>query len=604
MENQESRIKNLVKKILKEMGIQEDIPVPVTIPQDVTHGDYTTNIAFIVAKQLKKSPMQIAEEISSRFTLDTSVFEKREAMKPGFINFWLSKAYLMSHLELPNIPNKTISLNVLVEYAHPNTHKEMHIGHMRTLITGEAISRILEANGATVFRANYQGDIGPHVAKALWGIQKLMRERRLSIVDIAQWDNAAKAHFLGEGYVAGSKLYEQEAEKRQIDQMNAFLYQKLEGDETGSQFTPEAKQDIWNVYKETKQWSLDYFDEFYKRFYTKFDRLFLESEMVACGKKIVKENIGKVFTKDADGSIILSKEKSGVHTRVFITQAGYPTYEGKEMCNGYTEWEAFHFDRKIHIVGSEQSGYFQVVFKALELLDRKKFEGKQYHLPMGMVQLTDRKISSRTGEILRVDWLIDEVKKAAEGLFKEGKIETQEKEEVLEQVAIAAVKYSVLKVGAKQDVSFDIQKSISLEGNSGPYIQYTYVRTQSIVKKFKIPSFVPLSGTTAGRQNSKFKISNELSADYQLEPEELLVLRLLHQFPSIVQKAAEELAPNTICTYLFNLAQHFNLFYQKFRIVDAKTPEEVQFRVALTRATGTILKQGLYLLGIEAPQKM
>ncbi len=306
--------------------------------------------------------------------------------------------------------------------------------------------------------------------------------------------------------------------------------------------------------------------------------------MVEPGKKIVEENVGRVFEK-ANGAIIFPGEKYGLHTRVFVTQNGNPTYEGKEMGNAFAENKAFPFDLKIHVVGSEQAGYFQVVFKALELLDPEKFAAKQHHLSMGMVSLVNRKMSSRTGDILRVDWLLDQVKGKVEELMKEGRIETEEKSKVAEQIAIGAVKYSVLKVGATQDVAFDIDRSVSLEGDSGPYLQYSFARTQSVLKKAVI-------------SNIKFPLSN-----VKLENEELQLLRLISKFDEVVIEAAEKYSPNIVCTFLYELASTFNLFYQKHSILKAKD-EIKEFRLALTKAVGKRLQHGLDLLGIQAPEEM
>lgn len=572
-EELQKRLEEIVKKLTKEK-----VEIQLTIPNDISKGDYASNIAFHLAKLLGRKPLEVAEEIVKEFGNYAGI-EYIEPAVPGFINFYLSKETLSNVLtSVLSAPEKVATSTkmqnkkIMVEFAHPNTHKEMHIGHMRTLITGEAVSRLLTSQGAEVFRANYQGDIGPHVAKALYGIEQIMKEKELSLDTVEEWSSTEKAHFLGEGYARGSKDYE--TAKEQIDEINTKLYKKEQGH-------------YWDLYQTTRQWSLDYYDEFYTRFYTKFDRLFMESQMHESGKKIVEEHVGTVFKRDPDGSIIFPGEKYGLHTRVFVTQAGNPTYEGKEMGNAYAEWEAFHFDKKIHVVANEQTGYFQVVFKALELIDPKKFKDKQYHLSMGMVQLVGKKMSSRTGEVLTVDWLIDQVKGVAGDLFKEGKVVGQDRDEALEEVTIGAVKYSVLKGGAGQNVVFDIEKSVSLNGNSGPYVQYAYTRTQSVLEKAESSNTQP-----------------QLSKDYTPQNEELEVVRKIVHFPEIVENAAKLYSPNIVCEYLFELAQLFNNFYQKYRILNAGSAEEKEYRLALTKATGVILKQGLNLLGIEAPQKM
>lgn len=565
-----------IKHIAAELGAE--VPsVSLERPTDVTHGDFSTNVAFSLSKQLGKAPFVVAEEIAHKLSdLHVEFLANIEPAKPGFINFWLSQDFLSTFLKevtsRPETASKTTSMagkKMMVEFAHPNTHKELHIGHMRTLTTGESLSRIFEANGAEVFRANYQGDIGPHVAKAIYGMQKLMAEKGVTSDEVEEWSSTEKAHFLGEGYARGSKDYEEH--KEEIDALNTALYEK--------------DPSVVGIYQQTRKWSLDYYDEFYARFYTQFNHLFFESQMADDAKRIVKEHVGDVFTQDADGSIIFPGETYGLHTRVFITQKGNPTYEGKEIALGFAEHKAFPFDLKIHVVASEQIGYFQVVFKALELIDPEKFVGHQYHLPMGMVQLTDRKMSSRTGDVLTVDWLLDQVKAAAEKQFQEGKLMGEERAQVLEQVAIGAVKYSVLRGGTKQDVAFDIEKSVALDGDSGVYLQYTNARTNSVLDK---------AGESAGSYEG-YTTWNE---------EELLLVRTLIQFRNVVEFAGAHMAPNAIAAYLFDLAKLYNVFYQKNRILDAGSEEEKNFRLALTSAVGTVLSSGLALLGIEAPKRM
>lgn len=597
-----------LREVLGDLGVT-DITPEVSYPSDPKFGDYATNVAMVAIKKNKelslrqaqtlssskgiknqgiKTPMEFAEEIISKFKIQSSKFkwiEKMEIAGPGFINFWIDNTYFIQQINDFITNNERLILQtslsekrIIVEYGHPNTHKEMHIGHMRTLITGEALARLLEAAGATVFRANYQGDIGLHVAKALYGIREIMDEKKLTLKDLETWNDAEKAHFLGEGYVRGNQDYKEHNEE--IDNVNKLLYQ---GDPS-----------ILPLYQTTRQWSLDYYNDFYKRFYSKYDRLFFESEIAALGKKIVGEQLGKIFTTD-NGAVVFHGEKYGLHTRVFITQNGTPTYEAKEMALAQKQYEAFAFDKNIHVVANEQAGYFQVVFKALEKIDPKKFGNSEYHLSMGMVQLTDRKMSSRTGDILTVDWLLDEVKNKVEELMAEGRISASDKDGVAEQITIGAVKYSVLKSGTGQNVAFDINTSVSLDGNSGPYIQYTFARTQSVLRKAKISNFSSKGGSALGGQSH---ISN-----FKLTYEEREVLRLLNQFPEQVGEAAERFAPNILCTYLFELAQAFNLFYQKLPILKAPDSER-ELRLILTAATGKVLQEGLKLLGIQSPEKM
>ena len=568
----QKKLQEIVKKLTKK-----DINISLSTPKELDNGDFTTNVAFQLSKIIGKNPITMAQEIVKEFG-KLSGIETIEAIEPGFINFYLSADLLGKNLQrLLATPEKVVlttkmkNRKIMVEFAHPNTHKELHIGHMRTLTTGESLARLFEANGATVFRANYQGDIGPHVAKAIYGVQKMMKEQSLSLEVIEKWTYAQKAHFLGQGYARGSKDYEDRA-KEEIDELNTSLYKRE------SQFM--------KLYRLTRKWSLDYYDEFYKRFYTKFDKLFFEGDLDTEAVKIVTSHIGKVFQKDPDGSVIFPGNKYGLHARVFITQKGNPTYEGKEIALGFAEYSAFPFDMKIHVVASEQSGYFQVVFKALEMIDPEKFVGHQYHLPMGMVQLIGRKMSSRTGDVLTVDELLEKVKEVASSQFEEDKA-ILDKEKVLEQVVIGAVKYAILKGGVKQDAKFDIETSVSLDGNSGPYVQYAYSRTQSVLRKAQ-----------------SMGLKAQLSVDYSVLEEEKKIMQKLTQFIEVVQDAAFSYSPNMVAEYLFEVAQMFNNFYQKYRILNAATEKEKAFRLGLTKGVGIIIQQGLYLLGIQAPEKM
>ncbi len=615
MKNIREAIISSLEDVLKDLGIT-GVESRLELPKDLSHGDYTSNIALaIFSKSKVRTAMELAEKIADdlRFEIrDLRIIEKIDVVKPGFINFWLSKDFLISQLgalggekKIDGIEESHVALQkIMIEYADPNTHKEMHIGHLRTLLTGEAIARILESRGNKVFRANYQGDIGSHVAKALYGIKKLMLEDGLTLEKINKWKNLEKAHFLGRGYIRGNQDYE--THKEEIDKINKELYEIVLSNSRNL-------SSLSRLYLRSRKWSLDYYDDFYKEFYVKFDRLFFESEVAFCGRKIVEENVDKIF-KNSEGAIIFSGEKYGLHTRVFVTKQGYSTYEGKEMCLAFKQYEAFPFDKNIHVVASEQAGYFKVVFKALELLDSEKFKGKEFHLSMGMVNIVGMKISSRTGQILRVDELIEGVREGIKSLIKEGRIETKDREKILEQIAVGAIKYSMLRVGVLKNVEFDIQKSISLDGDSGPYLQYAYARTQSVLSKVKTQN----SKLKTTAQSLKLK-DEEWVKNYELNDQELDLLRVMYRFDEVIKEAADKFSPNILCGYLFDLAQRFNLFYQKYRILEAGSvgineehPRDVienaveirEFRLALTSGVGKIIREGLYLLGISAPEEM
>ena len=559
-------IEKSILKVLQDLKLKA-VKFSVEHPENMTWGDFSTNAGIIISNKVTPSlrkgvTFNICDRLKTEPNL-AKIASKIEVAGAGFINI---------SIRLESIITQTNKLlkddvtrlrqgfggqrKIMVEFAHPNTHKEMHIGHMRTLIVGEALARILTAAGAQVFRANYQGDIGPHVAKSIWGTQKILAAEKSSWNQAEKLSLTEKAHLLGRGYVRGNQDYE--ANKTEIDQLNTKIY--------------AHDQSIEPIYQQTRKWSLDYYGSFYQRFGTKFDRLFFESEVAEKGKEIVLKNLDKVFKKSA-GAVVFPGENYGLHTRVFVTQDGNPTYEAKDMGLAPAQFKAFPFDRCVHVVANEQAGYFQVIIKALELLDQK-FIGREYHLSMGMVNLIGKKISSRTGEIITVDGLLEEVKENLKSLAKN--------QEALEAVTIGAVKYSVLKTGCRQDVAFDIKKSVSLDGNSGPYLQYTYARAKSVLAKAKIQQGPALPGGKNGPLNQ----------------EESTLLRTLYRFEEVVVQAAEQLAPNLIANFIYDVAQKFNSFYNQHRVIGN------DFRLWLTGATAEILNRGLNLLGIDAPESM
>lgn len=544
-------IEQAIKRVLKELKFSM-VNFSVEHPQNLSWGDFSTNAGIITHK-----PQEILAKLKANKELG-EIATKIEVAGAGFINISIQPEALITKVNqvLKGKFSQSLKNNkIMIEFAHPNTHKEMHIGHMRTLIVGESLSRILTQAGAKVFRANYQGDIGPHVAKSIWGTEKIITEEKLT------WDMAEKlslgekAHLLGRGYVRGNQDYE--ANKADIDQLNLKIY--------------AHDKSVEPIYQQTRKWSLDYYQQFYERFSTKYDRLFFESEVAGPGKKIVLNNLDKVFKK-SDGAIVFPGETYGLHTRVFVTKDGNPTYEAKDMGLAPLQFKVFPFDRCVHVVANEQAGYFQVIIKALELLD-KKFAGREYHLSMGMVNLIGKKISSRTGEIITVDGLLDEVKELLKPLAKNN--------EALEAVTVGAVKYSVLKTGCQQDVAFDLKKTVSLEGNSGPYLQYTYARAKSVLEKANVSE----------------KVRPCWYSD-EVGPSAILLLRTLYRFEEVVVQAADELAPNLVANFIYDIAQKFNGFYNQHRVIGN------DFRLWLTAATAEILKRGLNLLGIDAPEKM
>lgn len=573
--------KQTLEKDLKRVVLDLGFVIPdivLYIPENPKFGDYSSNIPLQLAKQKTgkdyQTSLEIANEILKKLG-HPAYLERVEIAGPGFLNFYLKDESLIKGLgfRVKGIEKKNQVKNILVEYAHPNTHKSFHIGHLRNISIGESISRILEFEGHKIFRVTYGGDIGLHVAKALWGVLKLKEDYEKA----KKMNLREKAEFLGLAYATGAQAYEKDKKiKGEIDEINKKLYEN----------DPNLKA-LW---EETKKWSIAYFESIYCQVGTEFDAQIWESEVYESGALIVEENLGRVFVKD-QGAIIFPGEKYGLHNRVFITSAGYPTYEGKEMGLTQKEMELFPYDSSIHIVANEQESFFEVTTKALELID-PSFTNKKKHLSYGMVNLRSGKMSSRKGEVISAEELIDQVKQAIIKNFPDSNVKKDLKD--LDKIAIGAIKFSFLKYSILSDITFDIGQSVSLQGDSGPYLQYSFARTSSLVEKSK-------KSQLRQGYDGRAKVKSQNYEKKEMEPEEREVLSQLEYFEAFVQDAAFKYSPNIICQYLLNLARAFNLFYERYSILGSKKEE---FRLTLAKKVGETLKIGLYLLGIETIEKM
>ncbi|MBI3486118.1 arginine--tRNA ligase [Candidatus Daviesbacteria bacterium] len=562
------QIEEDLKKTISKLGY-ESSDIVLSIPENIDFGDYTTNVALQLSKQNlangEQSSVDIASKILEKFG-HPHYLERIEVAGPGFLNFFIKDELLIKNLGESikvegggNFKDKKF----LIEYGHVNILKEVHIGHLRTFTIGESMSRILEHLGAKVFRANYQGDVGLHVAKAIWGIKKIgIPQKNLNL--------EKKAKFLGQAYAKGNKYYEQDPKvKLEIDKINKLLYENQD---------LELKQ----LYDLAKKWSVEYFEPIYKLLGIKYDRCFFESEVAEEGKHLVREHVGKVFKED-QGAIIFPGENYNLHTRVFVTSVGHPTYEGKEIGLAKLEFDTFRYDQSIHIVASEQAGYFEVVIKAIELIF-PNLKGKKHHLSYGLVDLKEGKMSSRTGQVVTIDQLVELISKQLKANINSSKLAQDSK--LINKIALGAIKFSYLKFSPKTNMVFDVDQSISLSGDSGPYLQYTFARTQSILKNASFLGHVT---------------QNQLKKYDSLNQEERKVLRQLEYFDLIIEQSATNYQPNLICGYLIELAKAFNLFYQMHPVIKSK---QADLRLVLTKAVGEKIKLGLNLLGIEAPERM
>ncbi len=560
MESPETHIRTILKISLEKLSLPET-EFALKHPTNPSHGDYSTNLAFLLAKKTQKSPLELAKMIVEK-TASTSFVGKIEVAEPGFINFHLSRSFFSQSLENILKEGKQFGYGnalrdkaVLVEYTQPNPFKEFHIGHLVNNVVGEAISRIIESQGARVFRVTYHGDVGLHVAKTLWGIQKLGLNS-FSIADLG------KAYAIGDAAYAGSS-----ESKEEIVLINKKIYEQSD---------PKLKA----LYEEGKNISLKHFVDLYQRLGSKFDHSFFESGAGPRGVELVRQGMGEGIFKKSDGAVIFPEEVSGLHTRVFITSEGFPTYEAKDLGLFSLKQERFSFDESITLTDIEQAEYFKVVMKAMTFVFPET-AARVRHISHGRLRLSGGRMSSRTGNIISGETLLDELQKKA--LKKMANRNIENKVKTADKVAVAALKYSILKQSPERNIIFDMERSLSFEGDSGPYLQYSFVRARSILEKADEQKISPSSGHA---------------------PEEPLLLeRMLYRFPEVVTTAQKDYAPQQIAGYLVGLAGIFNGFYSSQTVVDVDDPYSPYY-VSLTQAFEHVLKNGLYFLGVRTVSSM
>lgn len=560
-----------LSKVIFEIT-KEKIDAKLLVSERADQGDYYTNIALRLASLRSNSgqalvqgkPLDIAYEIKTKLdkVSDISrVVSRVEVAPPGFVNFFLQEEYLTREIKKINEEgdkfgnsNNLSGHKMIIEFTDPNPFKEFHIGHLYSNLVGESLARLFESQNADVKRLCYQGDVGLHVAKAIYGMMKLSGQTPSASAPLS-----VRAQFMGRAYALGSQDYEKnEKTKNEINELNKKIYEK--------------DSSIQELYKKGREWSLEYFDSIYKRLGTKFDRNYFESEVEKVGKNLVLEYLKAGVFEESDGAIIFPGGKYDLHNRVFINSLGLPTYEAKDLGLAQTKNKDFSFDLSIVITAQEQEGYFKVVLKALSFIN-PEIASKTLHIAHGMVKLPTGKMSSRTGEVITGDWLMDEAVARIRREYPEMDDKTSEK------VGLAAIKYALLKGSIGRDIEFKFEDSISLNGASGPYLQYAYVRTQSILKKSK-------------------KTLKDSKNTLAVNSEELAILRRLIHFPEILTEAQTRLSPNLVTEYLFNLSSEFNFFYQKHKVSGDS------FRLELTKAVGQTLKNGLRLLGIDTVDRM
>ncbi|MDO8505279.1 MAG: arginine--tRNA ligase [bacterium] len=569
------RAKIDIIKIMKKAGVIIT-PADIVFPPNPAMGDLSLPL-FALAKERGVAPGKLAQEIAQR-TKPTGLIERIEAEGP-YLNFFFNMdaftkdffAVLKKEKDQYGIGTIGKGKKYLVEFACPNPMKAFHLGHLRNTITGESVSRILENAGYKVVRVNYQGDVGMHIAKSLWGIQQLHKEFERVLKESLE----NRVAFLGRAYAHGAQAFENdETSKQEILTLNKKIYAHDES--------------IGEIYTIARAWSLEKFETIYARIDTRFDEFYFESEVWERGLEIVRDFLQKGVFKKSAGAIIFPGSEHGLHDRVFITSEGNSAYEAKDLALAERRHAKHHPDMIVHVVGKEQTEYFKVVFKALEYT-LPKSKGKEFHLPGGFLQLKGDKMSSRTGNVILGEQLLDEARESVKEIMKNH--EVPNRTNVEQVVSDAAVKYSILRNHVSADILFDMKESVSLSGDSGPYLLYIVARIKSIIRKSQIA-------------NSKLQTSTKAKIPKKIETSEKQLLLALARFPETTMEAAQSYDPSRIAHYLFALAQGFNEFYQKCPVLQAEDPAVRKFRLHLISATATVMTKGLFLLGIKTVEEM
>ncbi|HEY9583635.1 MAG TPA: arginine--tRNA ligase [Candidatus Paceibacterota bacterium] len=554
-----SAIHKLLEKATQKAGIENPV-VKLEHPEDITHGDFSSNVAMIYAKALGIPPRSLADKIAEECRKNKSEnIENITVAGPGFINFKVKDQYFAKEiLKISKNPENfgradtDKGKKIMVEYTDPNPFKVFHIGHLMANAIGESLSRIVEFSGAKVIRACYQGDVGLHVAKTVWAILKDGKYRD----DIT---------YLGEMYVMGNEKYETDAQaKEEIIEINKKIFEK-------------SDSNVNSVYKKGRKLSLNYFDKIYKKLGTKFDEFFFESSVAEEGVKIVQEFMAKGVFEKSDGAVVF---KGGVHTRVFITSEGLPTYEAKELGLTQAKFRKYkNLDESIVITANEQSEYFKVIIRAIYQI-KPEIASKTKHLSHGILRPSTGKMSSRKGNVVAAEELLGEFENLVMKKMEGKDFDEKEKREIINNVAIAAIKYTILRQAIGGDIIYDPGKAVSFEGDSGPYLQYSTVRASAVLEK-------------AGKIKK-----------VEILPEKVEILeKLLVRFPEVINRARSEYAPHHIATYLIELAGAFNSYYAQNQIIDEENQLSA-YRLALTKVFREVMKNGLWVLGIKVPGRM
>jgi arginyl-tRNA synthetase len=553
-------------------------------------GDYTV-VVFPLLKISKKNPEQTANDIGGYLQEHLDFISGFNVVK-GFLNLELSATFWLDFLEKEyrnesfgkgEATNKT----VVVEYCGPNTNKPLHLGHVRNMLLGWSLSQILEFAGNKVVKVNIYNDRGIAICKSM------VAWKRKGNGETPESSGMKGDHLVGKYYVEYDRILKSEIEDliqkgiaKEEAEKKTSVY--LEAVDTLRKWEGGDKETL-SLWKTMNDWVYEGFYESYKKIGVAFDKNYYESETYLLGKEIVEEGLANgAFYKKEDGSSWVNLTDKGLDEKVLLRSDGTSVYLTQDLGTAQLRYEDFKMDKSIYVVANEQDYHFKVLQLTLEKLG-KPYAAGIYHLSYGMVDLPSGKMKSREGTVVDADELINDMLETAAQHTKElGKIDDfsiEEAKELYRTIGLGALKFFILRVDPKKRMLFNPQESIDFHGQTGPFVQYTHARIQSILRKEKATGSIP--------------------KDYQLNEQEKEMIAQLFLFPSVADDAARNYDPSAISTYTYTLAKTYNGFYHDCPILKAETPEDAKHvRLAISQLTGLVLKTGLRLLGINAPEKM
>lgn len=555
-------------------------------------GDYT----FVVFPYLKisgKAPELTAGEIGNVVLNNVPEIQDFNVVK-GFLNFSLKDEFWINfinqQIQQPDYGKSNVGEGnkVMVEYSSPNTNKPLHLGHVRNNLLGLSLCRILEKCSYTVIKVNLINDRGIHICKSMLAWQKFGQG------ETPQSSGIKGDHLVGKYYVMSDKVYRDEVaslmeeglDEEQAKKQAPFLLEAQEMLRKWEQGDPEVVE-IW---KTMNAWVYEGFEDTYKRMGVSFDKYYYESDTYLLGKKIVEEGLknGTFFTK-FNGSVWVDLTEDGLDEKLVLRADGTSVYITQDLGTAQLKYDEFEIDRSVYVVGNEQDYHFKVLKLILKKLG-KPYADQIQHLSYGMVDLPSGKMKTREGTVVDADLLMDEMHETAKQrtieLGKTDGMSEQEMFDLFEMIGIGALKFFLLKVDPVKRILFDPNESIDFQGNTGPFVQYTYARIKSVLRAAS-QAGIPTGGTPDA-----------------LMSDEKEVIKVLSLFPSKCAEAARSYSPSIIASYVFDLAKSYNRFYHEISILGESDAQKKQFRIALSALTAQVIKDSMYLLGISVPEKM